>query len=293
MSKLIVGCGYLGMRVAKLSRDAGEKVHVITRGEERAREFAAQGLHPLVANILDKQSLANLPLVDTVLFAVGYDRTSKAAIEDVYNFGLANVIEALPAGTGRVIYISTTGVYGPAGGDLVDEATFPAPQRAGGRASHLAELTLAEHRLGQHSVILRLAGIYGPHRIPYIDKLRAGAPLAVPSDGWLNLIHVDDAAAIVLASEKWAVANPKIDGPEIFCVSDGQPVVRGDYYREIARLIGAAQPQFVAPEPDTPAAERARSDKRISNRKLMNNFEVKLRYPSYREGLAAILNAAE
>ena len=291
MSKLIVGCGYLGTRVAKLWRDANEDVHVVTRYAEREREFASQGLQPLVANILDKHTLANLPLVDTVLFAVGYDRNSSQPIEKVYAQGLANVLAALPSDTGRVVYISTTGVYGPASGEWVNEQTPTAPERAGGRASLAAEKILTKHPLGKRSVILRLAGIYGPERIPYLDKLLAGEPLAVPSAGWLNLIHVDDAAAIVLASEKWAATNPKTDGPEFFCVSDGQPVVRGDYYREIARLIGAAEPQFVAPEPDTPAAARARSDKRISNRRLMSTIDVKLRYPSYREGLAAMLSS--
>lgn len=291
MSKLIFGCGYLGERVAKLWRATNEEVHVVTRSVERAREFAAQGLLPVVANILDKRSLSELPQVDTVLFAVGYDRNSAAPIEEVYATGLANVLTALPAETGRVIYISTTGVYGSAGGEWVDETTPVSPQRAGGRASQLAESTLAAHPLSKNSVILRLAGIYGPNRIPYIDKLHAAEPLAVPSAGWLNLIHVDDAAAIVLASEKWAAANPTADSPEIFCVSDGQPVIRGEYYREVARLIGAAEPQFVAPEANTPAAERARSDKRISNRKLMTAISVELRYPSYREGLAAILSS--
>lgn len=292
MSKLIVGCGYLGTRVAKLWRDANEDVHVITRSAEREREFAAQGLQPIIADVCEMQSLCKLPTVDTVLFAVGYDRNSSQPIEEVYAQGLANVLATLPADTGRVVYISTTGIYGPASGEWVDEQTPTAPERAGGRASLAAEKILIEHPLGKRSVILRLAGIYGPGRIPYLDKLRAGEPLAVPSAGWLNLIHVDDAAAIVLVSEKWAATNPKTDGPEIFCVSDGQPVVRGDYYCEVARLIGAAEPQFVAPEPDTPAAARARSDKRISNRKLMSTIDVKLRYPSYREGLAAILKAA-
>jgi nucleoside-diphosphate-sugar epimerase len=112
----------------------------------------------------------------------------------------------------------------------------------------------------------------------------------VPSEGWLNLIHVEDAAAIIVAIEQWAASNPVADGPKIFCLSDGQPVVRGDYYREVARLIGAAEPVFVTPEPDTPAAQRARSDKRISNQKLIATIRPHFRYPNYRAGLAAILS---
>ena len=293
MSKLVFGCGFLGARVARLWCAADETVHVVTRSAERAQEFAAQGLQPVVANILDPQSLGNIPQVDTVLFAVGYERSSTVAIETVYAEGLRNVLTALPTSVERVITISTTGVYGNANGDSVDEQTPTHPQRAGGRASLAAEQILANHPLGKHSVLLRLAGIYGPGRIPYLEKLRAGQPLAVPSAGWLNLIHVDDAAAIVVASDRWAAENPVDAGPEIFCVSDGHPVVRADYYREVARHIQAAEPRFVAPDPASPAASRAESNKRIANSKLVHTLRYELRYPTYREGLAAILGRGE
>ncbi|HEY6564245.1 MAG TPA: NAD-dependent epimerase/dehydratase family protein, partial [Pirellulaceae bacterium] len=198
---------------------------------------------------------------------------------------------ALPRTVTRVIYISTTGVYGPAGGEWVDETTPPNPQRDGGKASLAAEEILAAHPLGRRSIILRLAGIYGPDRIPYIDKLLAGESLAVPSAGWLNLIHVDDAAAIVVAIDQWASQNPITDGPVMFCVSDGHPVIRGDYYREVARLIGAAELHFVEPDPTSPPAQRARSDKRVSNHKLLNTLPYQFLYPDYHVGLAAILGS--
>lgn len=289
MKALVVGCGYLGERVAKLWQAAGTEVHIVTRSAERAQRFAEHGFQSVVGDILTQDSLPKLPLFDTVLFAVGYDRNSCLPITEVYAPGLAKVLDVLPAETGRVIYISTTGVYGPADGEWVDETSAPNPQRAGGHASLAAEQVLAAHPLGSRSVILRLAGIYGPGRVPSLDKLRADEPLAVPSEGWLNLIHVDDAAAVVLAAERWASENSSTEGPEIFCVSDGCPVVRGDYYREVARLIGASEPEFVIPDSDTPAAQRARSDKRINNRKLIETLGYMPKYPSYREGLAAIL----
>jgi nucleoside-diphosphate-sugar epimerase len=292
MSKLIVGCGYLGRRVANLWRKANETVHVVTRHAEQASEFAVQGLQPVVADVCDPRSLTNLPMIDTVLFSVGHDRKSGQSIDHVYAQGLANVLASLTTETGRVIYISTTGVYGPAGGGWVDEQTPTAPEREGGKASLAAEQILSSHPIGKHSIILRLAGIYGPGRIPYIDKLRSGEPLAVPSEGWLNLIHVEDAAAIVVAVDRWASTNPLSDGPEIFCVSDGQPVIRGDYYREVARLIGATEPTFVGPDPDTPAAQRAHGDKRISNQKLMDTIRPEQKFPNYHAGLAAILSGA-
>ena len=289
MSKLIFGCGYLGTRVARIWRAAGETVHAATRSSDHVAQLASQGVLPFMANVCNPNSLADVPLADVLLYSVGYDRQSPQSIEQVYAQGLQNVLNALPRTVTRVIYISTTGVYGPAGGEWVDEQTLPAPERDGGKASLAAEQALAAHPIGKRSIILRLAGIYGPNRIPYIDKLRAGESLAVPSEGWLNLIHVDDAAAIVVAIDKWAAEHPFDSGPEVFCVSDGHPVVRADYYREVARFIGAAEPHFVAPDPNSPAAQRARSDRRISNRKLLETLDYNFRYPDYRAGLAAIL----
>jgi len=291
MNRLILGCGYLGARVAQRWRGAGDMVHVVTRSPERARQLADDGFQPLVADVTRSETLGNLPAAETVLFAVGYDRAAGASIADVYAGGMKNVLAALPVATGRFIYISTTGVYGSAGGDWVDELTPPRPQREGGRASLAAEQVLAAHPLGKRSVVLRLAGIYGPGRIAYLDKLKSGEPIAAPDSGWLNLIHVDDAASVVLAAQRWLDQAPG-DGPHLFCVCDGQPVVRGNYYREAARHIGAPPPRFVAPDPVSPAAVRAGVDRRVSSEKMHRELGVQLAYPSYREGLAAILSNA-
>lgn len=296
-TRILIGCGYLGSRIAKLWRAAGDDVIATSRSGELPLEMLDAGVFPARADVIDPETLKWLSVasaltgnsLDTLVYSVGYDRSGEADIHTVYAQGLQNVLDALPSAVQRVIYISTTGVYGPANGEWVDETTPPAPQRDGGKASLAAEQVLAAHPIGKRSLILRLAGIYGPGRVPYLDKLRAGESLAVPSEGWLNLIHVDDAAAIAVALDQWAAANPLANGPEIFCVSDGQPAVRGDHYREIARLIGVSEPHFVAPHSNTPAAQRALADKRISNRKLLSTISIKLRYPDSRAGLAAIL----
>lgn len=296
MSKLIFGCGYLGVRVAELWRRQGETVHVVTRSGDRADEFQAAGYEAIVADVTRPETLTNLPDVETVLFAVGFDRSVGNSIHEVYADGVKNVLAALPSSLERFLYISTTGVYGPAGGDWVDETTPPSPQRDGGKASLAAEELLREYSSGLQEekcpdmIILRFAGIYGPSRVPYLAKLRAGEPIAAPSEGWLNLIHVDDGAQIVLVAEQASKASPlQKTAHEVFCVSDGNPVLRGDYYRQVAQQIGAEPPQFVTPDPHSPAAARATADKRISNQKLANELNYQFQYPSYREGLAAIL----
>jgi nucleoside-diphosphate-sugar epimerase len=296
-TRILFGCGYLGSRVAKLWRAMGNDVIATTRRETPSPDMIDAGVFPAWADVTQSDTLKWLQFapalsgqpMETLLYAVGYDRGTGPDIHSVYAQGLANVLAAMPNTVKRVIYISTTGVYGAAGGDWVDELTPTDPQRDGGKASLAAEKVLRNHYIGKNSIILRLAGIYGPNRIPYIDKLRAGEPLAIPSEGWLNLIHVDDAATIVVALDQWAAEHTITDGPEVFCVSDGQPMIRGDYYREVARLVGASQPKFIAPHPDTPAVLRARADKRISTRKLVDTIRPTFLFPDYRAGLKAIL----
>jgi nucleoside-diphosphate-sugar epimerase len=293
-TKLIFGCGYLGLRVAQLWRKAGQHVMAVTRNEKRSLELAMAGLFTIGADVTQPQTLAclgDLPAlagreIDCVLFAVGHDRTSGLSIDDVYAGGVRNVLAALPDSVRRFIYISTTGVYGPAAGDWVDERTPPNPQREGGRASLAAEQILAGHALGSSSVILRLAGLYGPGRVPFLNELRAGNPIPAPIAGNLNLIHVDDAAAVVIAAGRLRAFD---DGPRVYCVSDGCPVERGEFYRQVARQIGAPPPRFVEPDPETPRAARAAANRRVRNARMLQELGVTLEYPNYSAGLAAIL----
>jgi nucleoside-diphosphate-sugar epimerase len=283
--RLIFGCGYVGERVAHRWRAAGDAVTVATRSAARAAAFERQGFATIVADVTRRDSLAGLPPADTVLYAVGFDRGAGPTIHQVYAEGVANLLAAVgdPPPRARFVYVSTTGVYGGAAGDWVDERTPPDPQREGGKASLDAEEALRSSICGPAGVSLRLAGIYGPGRVPYVEALRAGEPIAAPAAGYLNLIHADDAATAVIA----AADHPS--PPPIVCVSDGAPPVRGDYYGEVARLVGAPPPRFVAPTAGSPRAARAEADKRVRNTLLIDDLRVRLAYPTYREGLAAIL----
>lgn len=292
MAKLIFGCGYLGMPVARLWRDQGHTVWAVTRSPERARQFAAQGLRPVVGDLTADESLTLSPEIsqelDTILFAVGYDRASLRPIYEVYVDGLARATAAAPPSLKRFIYISSTGVYGQGTGEEVDEDSPCLPAREGGRACLAAEKLLAQSQFANRAMILRLAGIYGPGRIPRAKELLAGKLIAAPAQGWLNLIHVEDAAAIVLAAEKMTFST-LAKTPQTFVVSDGHPVQRADYYRELARLLTAPPPQFGDPDVAAPATARAGSDKRVNPRRLFAELSPTLKYPSYREGLADIV----
>lgn len=283
-AKLICGCGYLGERVANRWIAAGKDVFATTRRPEHAEQLARRGIRPVVVDITRPFALPDdlLP-IDTVLFAVGFDRTAGQAIHEVYVEGMRNLLRTLPPHVRKVIYISTTGVYGPCDGEWIDERTPCHPTRPGAQASLAAEQLLTEHTIVPHRVILRLAGIYGPDRIPKLDAVRRGEPIEVSPTGYLNLIHVADAVEVVLAADQSTAP------PAVLNVSDGYPVARAEFYRELARLLSAPEPHFVDPQPNDARHLRGTSDKRISNLKLQHELRVQLRFPSYREGLADIV----
>ena len=285
LQKLIIGCGYLGQRVAQKWLQAGDQVTVLTRSPERATELAKTGLQTLIGDLTRPESLPPFPACDTVLYAVGYDQSSGHSIEEVYLQGLDNFLARTTDACGKIIYISSTGVYGQNDGTWVDESSTCQPTRPGGAACLAAESLLASHPRGTGSIVLRLAGIYGPGRIPRQAAIEAGNPVVASENGYVNLIHVADAVEIILAAE----ACP--DPPPVLLVSDGQPVLRGAYFQEIARLLGAPSPQFSVPDENSHQSRRATSDKRISNQQLLETLDISLQYPSFREGLAALLQA--
>lgn len=280
MAKLIIGCGYLGRRLAKLWLGDGQVVFATTRNEERALEFRKQGMKPVLFDVT--QPSGDLPKTDTVVFAVGFDRSTGHSIQDVYVDGLASTLDRLNDSFTRFIYISSTGVYGQTDGGWVDESSPCAPNRDGGKACLAAEDLLRE-RLGDRVTVLRLAGIYGPDRLPQVAMLKRAEPLQVAADAYLNLIHVDDAVRIVAACD--AAVTP----PDLLCVSDGQPVLRGEFYAYLAELIDAKHPVFEPPPEGSSRAERARGSKRISNNKLTTTLAPQFLFPSYQEGLRSIV----
>lgn len=283
---LIFGCGYLGRRVADRWLAAGQSVMGVTRSERRAAEFATKGITPILGDICDPAAFPKLPdSLDTVLFAVGFDRTSGRTQEEVFVGGLSNVLTAIGARCRRFIYISSTSVYGQSDGSLVDESSPCEPVQPGGMACLAAERLLHQHctpvdSTKSSAIVLRLGGIYGPQRLlTRIAELKGGTPLAGSPDSWLNLIHVDDAATAVLAA-----ANQE-SPPATILVTDDQPVQRQVYYSRLAELVGAPPPVFDENQ------ERSRGsgglNKRCSNRQLREVLAVELRYSTCETGLRA------
>ena len=292
MSKLIIGCGYVGRRLAVEWRDQGEQVWVTTRRKRHAEEFQALGLSPILLDVT-ADIMEPLPPVETVVFAVGFDRSSASGIRDVYVEGLRRIVEYCPASVKRFIYISSTGVYGQSAGEWVDEQTLCQPVRDGGIACLAAENLLRNDPSWQDRVIiLRLAGIYGPERVPHMAKILNNEPLPVAAEGYLNLIHVDDVVQIICRADR------ELDPPALLCVADGQPVQRRAFYAFLAGLLGPEQrgrekPSFAAPKPGSTQAERARGSKKIRNDRLVQLLNPDWRYPNYEAGLEAIVAGSD
>ena len=157
----------------------------------------------MVADVMQPSTLAQLPPAETVLYAVGYDPRGGRTRCEIYVDGLRNTLAALPGGPERIIFVSSTGVYGQDDGSWVDEDSPCRPTHDSGRALLAAEAVLHEHPLGSRGVVLRLAGIYGPGRLPRRpDLVAVHRGLAIPAESVANLIHVDDAATVVLAAEQ-------------------------------------------------------------------------------------------
>jgi nucleoside-diphosphate-sugar epimerase len=283
MAKLVFGCGYLGHRVAERWQQHTD-VYVVTRSPERARRLSDRGFRPLVGDITESWVCPNLPPLETILFSVGFDRDSGKRIQDVYVGGLRRVLDQLPDQVGQFLYVSSTGVFGQSAGESVNEQSPCQPTREGGRACLEAEQLLAAHPLGPRATILRLAGIYGPGRIPKLDEIRAGLPIGADADAWLNLIHVEDAVEVILKAEERA------QFPNMYVVSDGNPVLRRNFYEYLARLVGAPRPAFEIPA--TTTNTRGGGDKRVNPAKMMRDLRPTLKYPTFREGLDQIVAAA-
>jgi nucleoside-diphosphate-sugar epimerase len=270
---LIVGCGYLGRRVAALWRGQGRRVFAASR---HAAHLPGD-VESIVCDVLDPASLKSLPRAETILYAVGFDRTSGASMRSVYVDGLANVLAHLPA-PARFVYVSSSSVYGQTDGGWVDESSPTEPVEESGRIVLDAEATLRARM--PNAIVLRFAGIYGPGRLLRRQTIEKGAPIVGDAEKWLNLIHVDDGARAILAAEERGHPG------RVYNICDDHPVRRRYFYAALARRLGAPEPTFVPP-PNQPPPPHERAHRRLNNRRMKEELRVEPAYPDYEQGLRA------
>ena len=283
MSCLIVGCGYLGRRVGEILANRHEQVYGTTRKAEKSRELESCGIIPVIADVLDPTTLVNLPEVDRVFYCVGFDRTAGIPFRTVYVDGLRQVLAAISDRTKKIVYASSTGVYGRDDGDWVDEDSPPNPSNDSGRVCLEAEGLLSSHcvRSGLDFNVVRFSGLYGPGRIIRRAALERGEPISGNPSKFLNLIHIQDAALASIA-----VLDLGASG-RTYLASDDNPVERQTYYRAAAKMLEAPEPIFVPQMTDALNSGRDESNKRVSNRRIKEELGFRLSYPHFLAGLLA------
>lgn len=287
-SRVVVGCGYLGLRIAERWQSNGDIVYTVTRSPDKAAKLAEKGFQPIIADVLVPESLIPIPPCRTIVYSVGPTGQEAASRFVLYRDGLQTVLERWGTLTERVVLISSTGVYGDCGVELVEEGTPRHPQREASQALAQAEDLLLSPPWRSKAVILRLGAIYGPGRLPLVTDLLSGKPLSANPDALLNLIYVDDAArAVITVADR---ASP----PEIVNVVDGHPVRRKEFYHTLARLLNLPDPVFASPNLENPSLssrrpQRGAKDRKISNRRLVERYGMTFDCPDYHTGLARIV----
>ncbi len=281
MKLLIVGCGFVGQELVRQVRSVAD-IWALTRSEHQAAQLKDLGIHPIVGHWLD-DSLPELPQVESVLVSVPH-REDRDLGEQTHVRGLRNLANSLPTGWKKLVYLSTTGVFGQCQNEVVNEDTPVSPTRMGPQIAVQAERWLSDQFAGlgakvPRATILRLAGIYGPGRVPLAERIRQGEPLAVPREGFLNLVHLTDIARMI---EIVCRMNLERD---CYVFSDGHAVPREEFYQHLAMLCGVDSPKFAEPDAGSSRVRRSTS-KRVDPSRLISETGFEYRFADYRAGLA-------
>ncbi|WP_231184322.1 SDR family oxidoreductase [Haladaptatus sp. DYF46] len=277
MNVAVLGCGYVGCELARGLLADGHDVVGVRRSADGLRAVEDVGADAIRADVTDDDSLSSIPNVDVLVYAVSADGRDSEAARTAYVEGLRTTLDhfaARESSPERVVYTSSTGVYGDRDGARVDESTPLEPRTEREEILAEAEATVRKEREWDWTVT-RFSGLYGP------DRYRLERYLEGPvSDRYLNMIHRDDAAgAIRYLLETDNGRNG------VVLVSDDEPVRKPTLADWLADQCG------VSPPPREPATgERARASKRCSNERL-RELGYELRYPTYREGYRAAIEA--
>ena len=279
---LIVGCGDVGMRLIPLLRSRF-RVFALTSQSERLSELRSSGVIPILGNLDSPQSLYRLKgLADIVV------HLAPPPMQGSLDQRTRNLVAILPR-HGRLVYVSTTGVYGDCKGAFFDETRPVAPVNARAERRVDAERVLrrwARHHEGKLS-ILRVPGIYAADRLP-LERLRQGTPALLDSDDvYTNHIHADDLAQII------ALALFRAQPLRVYHTVDDSALKMGDYFDQVATAFKLPLP------PRVPRAELSKQvtpmllsfmseSRRLSNERMKTELGVRLRWPAVSDLLASL-----
>lgn len=263
---LLLGCGYTGLELARQARARGLEVLATTRAQARSAELAAAGATPLVLGAPTYAALAAHVDANTAL-VVSFPPDGHADAE----------LAPLAARAFASAYVSSTGVYGDTRG-RIDDSTKAAPDSARNELRVEAE-TLWR---AEGATILRVGAIYGPFRGQH-ERVRSGsARIAGDGSHYVCRLHVEDLAAALLRAVSLKL------GAETYVVADDQPAPQGEVVRWLAARLNVPVPGSV---PLEGAPETLRHDRQIDAWRFKRDAQITWKYPSYREGFEACLEA--
>lgn len=285
---LIAGCGDVGTALGLALDAAGHAVW----GLKRQPADLPPGIQPLAADLTDPATLTVLPPdLDYVVYSAAAAGFNESHYQAAYVSGARNLLDALARGDQRpkrLLFTSSTSVHAQHHGEWVDEDSPAQAEGFSGRCIRAGEQLMWDS--AWPAVVARFGGIYGPGRTRLIDSVRSGT--ATRSEGppiYTNRIHRDDCARVLAH----LLALPK---PErLYIAVDDDPAPLGEVLCWLAAQLGVTEPPLVPRPPRKPgaesngeAAQRLRASKRCRNTRLRaSGFEF--RYPSYRDGYAALL----
>jgi nucleoside-diphosphate-sugar epimerase len=283
MRVLIVGCGYIGLPLgARLIRE-GHDVFGLRRNPRAEPELRAAGIHPLFADITRPEQLQKLPAgFDWVVHCVAAGGVMDN-YQQTYFDGTSRLLEWLSLNPPRrLVYTSSTSVYGQIDGSLVDENSPAAPEAETSRILVATENLLLQaanagsRAPGIPAIVLRVAGIYGPGRGHGFKLfLRGQARIEGQGSRYMNMIHRDDVGGCIRAALQ--AGQPG----QIYNAVDNEPVTQRQFYEWLSATLGKPLPPA---EPDNPTRRRAITNKRVSNTKLRTELEYAFEFPDFRAG---------
>lgn len=282
-SILMVGCGDIALRVAPLLRGR-YRLFGLVRNTARHAQLRAAGIIPLPGDLDDRRSLMrSAGIAHTVLHFAPPPSTGDGDPRT------RNLLAALACATlpQRLIYISTSGVYGDCAGSWVSETQplYPQSARAARRVDaerHIREW--AQHN-AVHACILRVPGIYAAQRLP-LERLRAGTPAIVAEqDGYTNHIHADDLAHIVVSALRHGKPN------RVYHASDDGDLKMGEYFDMVADSYNLPRPARLSRDAVQAAVSPMlwsfmNESRRLTNGRMKYELRVRLRYPDVSAMLA-------
>ncbi|MGZ0748018.1 SDR family oxidoreductase [Haloparvum sp. AD34] len=292
MHVVIVGCGYVGLELGHQLRDRGHEVTGVRRSADGLDAVTEAGLDPVQADATEPASLASLPDADAVVFAASSGGRGADAARQVYVDGLRNVVDEYAGrstGVDRLIYTSSTGVYGDHDGGWVDESTPLNPTTEKTEVLVEAERIAVEATadVGIDGTVARFAGLYGPGRYR-LERYLDGPVTA----GYLNMVHRDDAAGAV----RFLLESDQARGEPVLVVDD-EPADKHAFADWLADACGVEPPakqskakRLAAEGLTEPTKRRIRTSKRCSN-DYLRSLGYELEHPTFRSGYQAAVEA--